>query len=351
MTDTFWTARRAFVTGAAGFIGSHVARHLAEQGAEVVCLERDSVRANPLEMLGVRPRVTVVSGALEDGALMERILNEYEIDAVFHLAAQGLIGIANRSPLSTLESNIRGTYTLLEACRRRPTVRRIVVASSDKAYGSHENLPYTEEYALLGQFPYDASKACVDILTRSYAHTCGVPATVTRAANAYGFGDLNFSRIVPSTMVSVLRNEPPVLRSDGKAVRDFVYVEDLARGYLLLAEHIEETAGEAFNLGSGEQVQILDLVNRIIRLGGKEKQLLPRILGEGKLPGEIEKQYISSEKIFARIGWRPQVSLEEGLRRTMEWYRTHVDRIVGGGIRHQTQTAQTAQTAQTTKSG
>jgi len=324
---SFWADRNVFVTGATGFVGAHVARGLVEQGARVVCLQRDAVRANSLDFFDLRRRVTIISGAVEDFALMERVLNEYEVEAVFHLAAQALVGAANRSPLSTFESNIRGTYSLLEACRQSRTVGRVVVASSDKAYGTHEHLPYTEDYPLLGLFPYDASKVCTDVLARSYAHAYGLPVAVTRFANVYGPGDMNLSRIIPGTIVSVLRDEAPVIRSDGTPVREFVYVDDVARGYLMLAEKITEARGEAFNFGTGEPVQMLDLVNRIIRLAGQEGRLLPRVMLQTKIEREIDAQYLSAAKAEARLGWRAEVSLDEGLRRTIEWYRTHLDEV------------------------
>lgn len=322
MSESFWKSRNAFVTGATGFVGAHVARMLVEQGARVVCLQRDAVRASSLDLFDLRRSVTVVQGAVEDHALMERIINEYEIEAVFHLAAQAIVGAANRSPLSTFEANIRGTYALLEACRTGQAVKRVVVASSDKAYGSHERLPYTEEDALLGLFPYDASKACTDILARSFAHTYKTPIAVSRFANIYGPGDLNLTRIIPGTILAALRDEAPVIRSDGTPVREFVYVDDVARGYLLLAERIDEVIGEAFNFGAGEQVQMLDLVQRIIRLTGK--QLEPRVLLQRKIEREIDAQYLSADKAQARLGWRAEVGLDEGLKRTIDWYRAHL---------------------------
>ena len=323
MTSSFWNNRTAFVTGATGFVGSYVARMLVEQGARVVCLQRDEVRANSLDVFDLRRRVTVVNGTIEDHSLMERILAEYEIEAVFHLAAQAIVGAANRSPLSTFEANIRGTYFLLEACRRADTVKRVVVASSDKAYGSHDDLPYEEHYPLLGLFPYDASKACKDILARSFAHTYGTPVTVSRFANIYGPGDMNLSRIIPGTILAVLRGEAPIIRSDGTPVREFVHADDVARGYLLLAEKIEDTAGEAFNFGAGDPVQMLDLVNRIIRLAGKEGQIKPRVMLDHKIEREIDAQYLSADKAESRLGWRAEISLEDGLRQTIDWYRLY----------------------------
>ncbi len=324
---SFWKNRNAFVTGATGFIGAHIVRALLERGARVVCLERDAVRSGSLDLFDLRRRVTVINGALEDFALLERSLNEYEIEAVFHLAAQAIVGAANRSPLSTFEANIRGTYSLLEACRQTGTVGRVVVASSDKAYGTHAQLPYTEEYALNGLFPYDASKVCTDVLARSYAHAYQLPVAVTRFANVYGPGDLNLSRIIPGTIISVLRDEAPIIRSDGTPVREFVYVDDVARGYLLLAEKIEAARGEAFNFGTNHPVQMLELVNRIIELADKRGKLEPRVMLKTKIAGEIDAQYLSAEKVGARLGWRAEISLDEGLKRTIEWYRNHLNEI------------------------
>ena len=322
--SSFWKNRTAFVTGATGFIGAHVTRMLVEQGARVVCLQRDAVRANALDLFDLRRRVTVIQGSLEDYALLERILNEYEIEAVFHLAAQAIVGAANRSPLSTFETNIRGSYFLLEACRVSQTVKRVVVASSDKAYGSHEELPYHEDYPLLGLFPYDASKVCTDVLARSYAHSYGLPVAVTRFANIYGPGDMNLSRIIPGTILSVLRGEAPIIRSDGTPLREFVYVDDVARGYLTLAEQIESARGEAFNFGAGEPVQMLALVNRIIALAGQEGRLTPNVLLKQKIEREIDAQYLSAEKAETRLGWRAEIGLDEGLLRTIDWYRQHL---------------------------
>jgi CDP-glucose 4,6-dehydratase len=327
MDSSFWLNRPAFVTGATGFVGAHVVRTLVNQGARVVCLQRDDVKAGTLDLLDLRRHVTVIRGDLADYALMERALNEYEIEAVFHLAAQALVGVANRSPLSTFETNVRGTYLLMEACRVTKSVGRVVVASSDKAYGTHDDLPYGEDYPLLGLFPYDASKVCTDVIARSYAHTYKLPVAVTRFANVYGPGDTNLSRVIPSAIISALKGEPPVIRSDGTPIREFVYVDDVARGYLLLAEKIEEARGEAFNFGTGEQVQMLDLVKRIIRLTGREGQLEPRVMLARKIENEIDAQYLSAEKVGARFGWRAEVSLDEGLRRSIEWYRENLERV------------------------
>jgi CDP-glucose 4,6-dehydratase len=320
--NSFWKDRNAFVTGATGFVGAHVARALVEQGARVVCLQRDALPTDSLDLFDLRHRVTVINGKVEDHSLMERIINEFEIEAVFHLAAQAIVGVANRSPISTFESNIRGTYSLLEACRTGQTVGSVVIASSDKAYGTHEDLPYREDYPLLGLFPYDASKACADILARSFAHTYGTPVAVTRSANIYGPGDMNLSRIIPGTIVSVLRDEPPVIRSDGTPIRDFVYIDDVVRGYMLIAEKIDEVRGEAFNFSAGEPVRMIDLVELIIKLSGRN--LEPRIMLQSKIEREIDAQYLSAEKVESRLAWRAKVDLDEGLRSAIEWYRDHM---------------------------
>lgn len=326
--SSFWKNRTAFVTGATGFVGAHVVRHLVEKGAQVVCLQRDAIRANSLDILGLREKVTVINGNLEDYPLMERILNEYEIDAVFHLAAQALVGAANRSPLSTFETNIRGTYLLLEACRRSETVKRIAVASSDKAYGSHESLPYQEDFPLQGRFPYDVSKTCTDLIAQSFAHSYALPVTVTRSANIYGAGDINLSRIIPGTIISILKDENPIIRSDGTPIREFIHVDDVAAGYLLLTENIEQAKGEAFNFGTNEPVQMLDLVNKLLKITGKNETLSPHILLKEKIAREIDAQYLSADKITEKFGWKAVVGLNEGLRQTVEWYQGNLAKIV-----------------------
>ena len=320
---TFWKDRNVFVTGASGFVGANLVAELVVRGSKVICLQRDETHPNSLDLLNLRDKVTVIRGSVDDLPLMSRVLNEYDIDAVFHLAAQALVGAANRSPVSTFESNIRGTYLLLEACRLSSTVKRVVVASSDKAYGSHTELPYSEEFKLNAVFPYDVSKACTDLITLSYAQTFGVPAAVTRSANIYGPADSNLSRIVPGTILSVLRGERPIIRSDGTPVRDFIYTTDIVAGYLLLAENIESAAGEAFNFGSGEPVSMLDLVNSIVRLMGSEGDLTPDILLKTKIKNEIDAQYLASEKVRTKFGWRPEVDLESGLQKTIDWFRSN----------------------------
>jgi CDP-glucose 4,6-dehydratase len=317
---SYWKGRNAFVTGATGFVGANLTKELVERGANVICLRRDETHPNSQDLLGLRERVTIVDGSVEDLEIVSRILNEYEIDAVFHLAAQALVGAANRSPLSTFESNIRGTYILLEACRVNETVKRVVVASSDKAYGSHTQLPYTEDFALNGLFPYDVSKTCTDMLAQSFSHSFGLPVAITRSANIYGPADTNMSRIIPGTIASLMKGERPIIRSDGTPVRDFIFTSDIVEGYLLLAQGIDLAKGEAFNFGSGDPVSMLDLVERIIRLMGKEGHLEPDIMLTTKIEKEIDAQYLDSQKVRDRFAWQPRVSLDEGLKKTIEWY-------------------------------
>lgn len=318
---SFWKNRNAFVTGATGFLGANLVAELVAQGANVVCLQRDEVQPNSLDLLRLRNSVTVINGSVDDGPLMERILNEYEIGAVFHLAAQALVGAANRSPVSTFESNVRGTYLLLEACRLSKTVDRVIVASSDKAYGSHDELPYSEDFKLNAVYPYDVSKACTDLISQSFAHTFGLPVAVTRSANIYGPADINLSRIIPGTILSILQGERPIIRSDGTPVRDFIYTADIVAGYLLLAENIEKVKGEAFNFGSGEPISMIGLVNKIVSQMNSE--LAPDVLLKDKIANEIDAQYLSSDKVNLMFGWSPKVTIDEGIGRTIDWYREY----------------------------
>ena len=322
-----WNGKSVFITGAAGFVGSNLTKALIEKGAKAVCLQRDENQPNSLDVLGLRDRVTVIRGELEDLELHRRILNEYEVEAVFHLAAQAIVGAANRSPVSTFESNIRGTYMLLEACRLTGTVTSVVVASSDKAYGSNPTLPYREDLPLQGVFPYDVSKSCTDLLARSFAVTFDMPVVVTRSANIYGPADLNLSRIIPGTIISVLRGEDPVVRSDGTPIREFVHTDDVCSAYLLLAEKIDEVRGEAFNIGTNESVQILELTNKIIDLAGASGRLKPNVLLRSKIRHEIDAQFLSAAKVKDRTGWSATVSLDDGLLRTIEWYNQNIEKL------------------------
>ncbi|WP_298983123.1 GDP-mannose 4,6-dehydratase [Caldilinea sp.] len=318
--SNFWRDRPVFVTGATGLLGGWLVKRLLEAGADVVCLVRDWVPQSELVQARLMERVKVVRGDVREQALLERALGEYEIDTVFHLAAQTIVGVANRNPVATFETNIQGAWSLLEACRRSPQVRQIVAASSDKAYGDQEVLPYTEEAPLQGRHPYDVSKSCADLIAHAYAHTFGLPVVITRCGNFYGGGDLNWNRIVPGTIRSVLRGERPVIRSDGNYVRDYFYVEDGAAAYMLLAERLAENPalrGEAFNFSNELQITVLELVEKILRRMGSS--LTPEIRNEAS--NEIRHQYLSAEKARRVLGWRPLFTLEEGLDRTIAWYR------------------------------
>lgn len=319
-TKRFWQDRSVFVTGATGLLGSWLTKRLLDLQADVVCLVRDWVPQSDLVRSQQIEHVKVVRGDARDQRLLERILGEYEVDTVFNLAAQTIVPIANRNPISTFETNIGGAWRLLEACRRSPTVRQIVVASSDKAYGEHEGLPYTEETPVKGNHPYDVSKSCADLIAQAYAVTFGLPVAITRCGNFYGGGDLNWNRIVPGTIRSVLRKLRPVIRSDGRHIRDYFYVEDAAAANILLAECLAEKQtlrGEAFNFSYERPLSVLEMVDLILRL--MHSDLKPEIQNEGT--NEIPKQYLSAAKARRVLGWKPCITLEEGLSRTIEWYR------------------------------
>ena len=320
MKISFWQDRPTFVTGGTGLLGGWLVRRLLELGADIVCLVRDWVPQSELVHARLVERVKVVRGDICDQVLLERILGEYEIDTIFHLAAQTIVGIANRNPISTFETNIRGTWALLEACRRSPTVHSIVTASSDKAYGDQERLPYDEEAPLQGRYPYDVSKSCADLLAQSYAITHRLPVAITRCGNFYGGGDLNWNRVVPGTIRSVLRDQQPIIRSDGQYVRDYFYIEDAAAAYILLAEKLAQNpglCGEAFNFSNETPVSVLELVERILQL--MEADLKPVIRNEAT--NEIRRQYLSAVKARQVLGWQPMFTLNEGLKRTISWYK------------------------------
>ncbi|HNW91859.1 MAG TPA: GDP-mannose 4,6-dehydratase [bacterium] len=319
--NAFWKNRRCFVTGATGLLGGWLTRALLEHGAEVTVLVRDRVPASNLHRLGLTDQVTAVHGALEEYDLLERALNEYEIDTVFHLGAQTIVQTANRNPLGTFRANIAGTWNLLEAARRNAKlVRRVLVASSDKAYGTADVLPYDEATPLRGQHPYDVSKSCADLIAQAYVTTYGLPVCVTRCGNLFGGGDLNFNRIVPGTIRSLLAGERPVIRSDGQYLRDYIYVEDAATGYLTIAEQMDrgDVAGQAFNLSYEQPQTVLALTERLTQLLGRT-DLTPDIRNEAS--GEIRAQHLSAAKAKRLLGWQPQVALDEGLTRTVTWYR------------------------------
>lgn len=321
-----WDGRNVFVTGASGLLGSALVGELVDGGARVTCLVRDWVPESPLLSEGLCDRANVVRGQLEDYETILRTLNEYEVETVFHLGAQTIVGTASRSPLSTFEANIKGTWTLLEACRQLPTlVKRVVVASSDKAYGVHETLPYTEDAALQGRFPYDVSKSCTDLISLSYFHSFALPVSITRCGNLYGGGDLNWNRLIPGTIRSALRGERPVIRSDGTFVRDYFFVRDAVEAYLTLAEAMEEARfhGQAFNFGTETPKSVLELAGEILEtMGCGDLELDVR----GEASNEIPEQYLDCTKARELLDWRPRRTLQEGLRETIDWYEKALTR-------------------------
>jgi len=323
MGHEFWKGKNVFVTGADGFIGGWVAKGLVDAGANVTVIIRDLKRQpNALDFHGMRDKVTIVIGDISDYAVISRLLNEKSIDTIFHLAAQAIVGTANRSPISTFESNIKGTWTILEGARVTSTVKRVIVASSDKAYGDQKKLPYTEDQPLHGLFPYDASKVCADVLAQSYHASYGLPVCITRNANTYGGADGNMSRIVPDTVCSCLLGKELIIRSDGTLERDYMYVKDAVSAYLLLGEnmHRKEIVGQAFNFGVGQPVTVIELFNSIIRLTGSK--IKPKILDQAK--NEIKKQYLCVDKVKSLLSWKPAYTLDSGLKETIEWYHSYL---------------------------
>ena len=322
----FWTDRNVFVTGCTGLLGSWLTEALVKAGSNVVGLIRDGVPRSRLVQSRIVDRINVVSGEVEDYPLLERVLNEYQVQTVFHLAAQTIVGIANQGPLSTFETNIRGTWNLLEACRNTSWVGQVVVASSDKAYGEHEELPYAEDTPLIGRHPYDVSKACADLLTQAYSATYQLPVCITRFGNLFGGGDLNFDRLIPGTIRSVVRGERPVIRSNGFLTRDYIYVEDATVGYMCLAERMSGDStlrGQAFNFSYESPLTALEVVDRILTSMDR-RDLEATVLGTAQ--NEIPHQYLSSTKAKATLGWRPSFNFDDGLRRTISWYEDWLSR-------------------------
>ena len=307
------------VTGATGLVGAWVVRQLLAADADVVAVVRDWVPRSELVAAGLLDRIRVVRGDIREQETLERALGEYEVDTVLHLAAQTTVGVANRNPVSTLDTNIRGTWALLEACRRSPTVKQIVIASSDKAYGDQDVLPYTEDAPVLGRNPYDVSKSCADLIGQMYAKSYGLPVSITRCGNFFGGGDLNWNRLVPGTIRSVLRGERPVIRSDGQYTRDYLYVEDGARAYLMLAEQMAATpalCGEVFNFSYEHRMTVLELVAKLLDVMGSRVE--PDVRNEAS--NEIRNQYLDATKARTRLGWTPAFTLDAGLRETVAWY-------------------------------
>jgi len=318
---TYWKNHNVFVTGASGLLGSSMVEELLARGANVTCLVRDWVFGSKLLESDYLARCNIVRGELIDYELLLRAINEYEIDTVFHLGAQTIVGTASRSPLSTFEANIKGTWNILEACRQcSGKIERVLVASSDKAYGSHANLPYTEETPLVGRFPYDVSKSCTDLISMSYYHTYCTPVAITRCGNLFGAGDLNFNRLIPGTIKSALNNEAPVIRSDGKFVRDYFYVKDAVDAYLCLAEKLpaETFTGEDFNFGTETPLSVIELVDEILQAMGKQ-ELVPEILNQAS--HEIREQFLDCSKAKRMLDWQPKRTLKEGMTETIAWYK------------------------------
>jgi CDP-glucose 4,6-dehydratase len=326
-SESFWTDRPVLVTGATGLIGGSVVKMLLDQKADQVCLVRDWVPQCELVRSRLIEQVKLVRGDVRDQALLERVLGEYEIQTVIHLAAQSIISVANRDPAGTLDANVRGTWSLLEACRRSATVRQVVLASTDKVYGEVEQLPYTEEMPFLARYPHDVSKACAELVAQGYAATYHTPLAITRLPNIFGGGDLNWNRIIPGTIRSVLRAQAPQIQSDGRFIRDYLYVEDAAAAHLLLAEKLAENpdlCGQAFNISNETRLTVLELVERILRLMGSELQ--PKVRSQAR--NEIRNQYLSAAKARQVLGWQPLFSLDDGLALTIQWYREYFERQV-----------------------
>ncbi len=316
----FWHDKQVLVTGCTGLLGSWLTIALVDRGANVVGLVYDENPRSELARSGYLGRITVLRGSVTDFGLMERLLNDFEIEIVFHLAGQALVTVAIRNPLSTFETNIRGAWNVLEAVRRSKKVERVILTSSDKAYGDHEVLPYTESAPLEGRHPYDVSKSCGDLIGLAYAHTYNLPLAVTRCGNIYGGGDLHWERIVPGTVRSALRGERPVIRSDGSPKRDYIYVKDIVSAYLLIAEKLDDASlrGEPFNIGHNSPLTVLEMVREILDVVGRT-DIEPLILNEAK--HEIQNQYLDSSKAREVLGWESAYSLKDGLRETVEWYR------------------------------
>ncbi|TGY41143.1 NAD-dependent epimerase/dehydratase family protein [Clostridium sartagoforme] len=319
MVNKFWNNKNVFVTGGTGFLGSYLVKKLVNYGANVTILVRDYIPQSNIYIGEEYKKVNVVQGMLEDYLLIERALGEYEIDTVFHLAAQAIVGVANRNPLGTFKSNIEGTWNILEAARKSPLIKQVIIASSDKAYGDQEKLPYDENMPLQGKHPYDVSKSCTDLIAQTYYETYKLPVCITRCGNLYGGGDLNFNRIIPQSIQSILNKEAPVIRSDGSFIRDYFYIEDAVDAYINLAEKVVELnlGGQAFNFSNEIQLTVLELVNKILKIMGSD--IKPIILNQGS--NEIIHQYLSAKKARTVLGWSPNYTIDEGLSKTIEWYK------------------------------
>ncbi len=319
--NKFWQGKKVFVTGGTGFIGTYLIKELLDEGAEVFCLTQELPKRSNFERFELSKKVTLIFGTVLDSNLINLSLKKYEIDSVFHLAAQPLVQIALKNPFETIQTNFMGTLNILEGCRIYG-VKRIVIASTDKAYGENKNLPYEENFPLQGQYPYDVSKSCADLIAQGYGKTYDLPIAITRFSNVYGGGDLNFDRIIPQTIKHLLFNEPILIRSNGKFIREFFYVKDAAKAYLRLAEKIEELdlKGDPFNFGTDSPIVLLDLVEKIKKISGKENAEI-KILDIVK--AEIKDQFLSSKKAREKLSWKPDYDLDNGIKETYEWYKEY----------------------------
>jgi CDP-glucose 4,6-dehydratase len=316
----FWSGRSVLVTGASGLLGGWLIKELVEEGADVTALIRDGAPKSMLSRDGWISRINTVNGGLQDTALLRRAMSEYAVDTVFHLAAQTIVGVAKMDPITTLKANVQGTWNVLEAARQTH-VKQLVIASSDKAYGASDGLPYREDHPLRGRYPYDVSKSCADLISTMYAATYGLPVVIARCANLFGGGDLNFSRTIPGVILATLRGERFLIRSDGKFVRDFLYVKDAATAYMRLAERLADNrglAGEAFNFGLEMRLTVLELVENVLTMMHCE-HLEPTV--QNIASSEIREQYLSAEKARRMLNWTPSYSLQSGLQETIDWYR------------------------------
>lgn len=320
MNNIFWSDRNVLVTGASGMLGSEVTKQLLDGGANVTAIVRDQVHNSRLNLEKLNQKINIASGDITDYEFVERVIGEYEVETVFHLAAQTQVKVGNASPISTFNSNIKGTWNVLEAVRaHRQRVRSLIVASSDKAYGDQKILPYSEETPLQGRHPYDVSKSCADLLAQSYWYSYELPVSITRCGNLFGPGDLNFNRIIPGTIMALRKNESPIIRSDGSYIRNYFYIKDAANAYLSISENSAKTTGKAFNVGSDERFSVIELVKIIIDLMGSD--LAPIIKNEAT--NEIKEQYLSIDKVKAILGWTPKYSIQEAIKETVEWYKTY----------------------------
>ena len=328
--STFWKGKKVLITGVGGFIGSNLAASLLEKGSYVTGLVRDKTPISNLKISGIDSKITIVWGELQDYNLMERVITKYKIEYIFHLGAQAIVALAQQSPVSTFESNIRGTWCLLEAARCIGGLKGIIVASSDKAYGKHKDLPYTEDFCLAPTFPYDISKACTDLIARGYSFSYELPVAVLRCANTYGEGDVNLSRIIPDTIYSLMNGQNPIIRSDGTPIRDYLYVDDAVLAYLSIARAItnSQIQGQAFNVGTNKPLSVNEVVEKLLKISGKTN-LKPKILGKSIPHGEIDHQYLNSKKIDDLIGWEYKTPPEKGLQKTWDWWAKNWDLLKG----------------------